>query len=152
MHTGTKHTYCVLARCGENTRHAERGRSAPADVHAEPPSVVSRSANTATPLPSERAYLRLDRATHDHRVTSAVAQVSALDARLLDTPRDVTSSPVQAGETHHFVDPYREGRVSYVHRLVGGQEVIVIIPLRADSSDVANAVDVLVDTVLAALP
>ena len=74
----------------------------------------------------------------------AAAIVAELDEKI-----DPTSSPVQVGETQKFTDPYREGRVSFVHRLLGGQEVIVIVPLKADCDDVASAVDVLVDTVLA---
>ena len=81
--------------------------------------------NTARPLGSER-HLRLvprdARAEHNAKVNAAVA---SLDAKLAEAPPDPACSPVQVGHTEKFVNPFDALTVSWVHRLVGGQRIIV---------------------------
>lgn len=108
--------------------------------------VARRTVNTAPKLAAERDYLRLSRREQADAIATKIAE---LDQKI--EPRSPVASPVQVGTTQKFTDPYMEGRVSFVHRLLGGQEIIVIIPLRADCDDVTNAVETVVDTVLAQL-
>lgn len=86
-------------------------------------------------------YLRLERAA------AVAAAVEAFDERI-DSPH---ASPVQIGEIRTFTDPYRDGRRGYACTLLGGKEVMVIIPLEAANDDTFDAVSNLVDTVMAAL-
>lgn len=58
-----------------------------------------------------------------------------------------TASPVTVGVLDKFADPYHEGRVSYRLRLVGGEEVIVILPIRADTRETEHIVEELADAV-----
>lgn len=62
-------------------------------------------------------------------------------------PHDPTCSPLQIGDTRKFRDPYGRGRIGRVITLLGGEEVIVIVPQRADTKEVDRSIRELVDTV-----
>lgn len=97
--------------------------------------------NAAKPLKAERNYLKMAR-------DDIAEAVEAFDRRIATPEPTAYSSPVQVGKTEKFRDPYRRGRVTHIHRLLGDEEIIIIVPMRADGSAVDSAVDVLVDTVL----
>jgi hypothetical protein len=75
-----------------------------------------------------------------------MAAVGALDAQIA-SPHD---PPVSIGKTERFVDPYRPGRITYITRLCG-EEVIVIIPMRAESSETARCARELAEVVMSEL-
>lgn len=97
--------------------------------------------NRASSLAAERPYIRLCREDHDARIAEAV--------RTFD--QKIDCSPVGIGETERFPDPYQRGRVTFLTRLLGGEEVIVIIPLRAETNETFRAARELAETVMAEL-
>lgn len=108
----------------------------------------SATVNTATSLACERKHLRLVRDDHEQSVTEAVRQ---LDQRL-EAPPSIYASPVQVGTTEKFRDPFASRpRISWVLRLVGGEEVIVIAPMRLDTTAFNSAVENAMDTALVEL-
>jgi hypothetical protein len=95
---------------------------------------------------ADRHGLKLVRDDHDAAVSAAV---SALDSRIDRVPPPV-ASPVQVGTVERFTDPYASRpRVAWVLRLLGGEEVIVLAPMRLDTTNFVSAVEVLMDTALA---
>lgn len=110
--------------------------SSPIDDAAPTPPVPNR----ATSLAAERKLFLVPR-------DAIVAAVEALDTRITPPEPSAYASAVQSGEIQSFRDPYRKGRVSWVCHLIGDEEVIVIVPMRASSKEVERAVRELVEVV-----
>lgn len=121
--------------------HRRRWRFVPQSRAASP------VPNTARPLAAERPYLQLSRADHARAIEQ---EIERLDQRLASA-HDPTGSAVQIGRTERFVDPYKLGRITYLTRLVGGEEVIVIIPMRAESTETFRCAREIAETVMAEL-
>jgi hypothetical protein len=92
--------------------------------------------NSAKSLAAERPYLYLtDRDEQAARIADAIAQTSALDARLVPQPPDPTRSPARVGTLEHFPCQYEDGFVAWRYHNVGGRDLLVRLPAELDGPE-----------------
>ena len=90
--------------------------------------------HAARPLAAERRLILIPRDEQAARIAAAIAETSALDAKLANPePAPTTQSLSRVGTLERFPCQYEDGFVAWRYHGVGGRDLVVRLPAELDT-------------------